>query len=100
MRALLLALLLLGCATGESVTAESADATTWRFSHDVALGYEQCINLVSTSPDVAFRCVPAADLTDRCDDAGQLEVAVWSRNNAGEGQPFGVASFVEMEECQ
>lgn len=91
MRALAVALALTACGV-------STDAPAFAYSHTVSFAPE-LVRVHSESPAVRLLCPGADELRSEC-DCSREGVDVYATANAGEGQPFGVASYVEVEACE
>jgi hypothetical protein len=83
--------------TGCGGRAHGAPATgpEYVYSHTVQGAGVDCGAIYTTDPRVLLQCEPGAELVRVCAYDGDTTVDVYALPGAGDGTPFGVASFVE-----
>jgi hypothetical protein len=103
MKALPLTLLaLLAIACGGSTDPTPNDGPDYIYSHTVEGPSNACGYVYTTDPRVTLRCEPQSELVRICGFNGGSDVFdVYAEQGAGDGTPFGVASYVELQvtEC-
>jgi hypothetical protein len=93
----LAAALTVACAAEPAPTSHvDAPCSRGNFTLDHEVSGVPCGWLYSISPDVMLECPDGDELVPAC-DASQGAVLVFARPGAGDGQPFGVASLIELD---
>jgi hypothetical protein len=97
-KALMLLVAVLAAACGAPVDSFPADPDpAFIYSHTVQGDGAGCGFIYTTDPRVMLKCEPCSSaLSSVCEYDGHTVVDVYALPGAGDGTPFGIASYVEF----